>query len=96
MPVAIDPQEGFLQEVFAPLGIAEEAVEVVHQPLAVAINEDVERLNSASLKLLHQIFVTHLLERVVAAGGRTLLLLGFTDNARYICHVAPVLSCAWK
>ena len=72
MPVAVDAQEGFLQQVLTPTGVAEETVEVVHQALGVAFHQDVERLDGARLELLHQVLVAHLLQQ-----RQTVLLLRF-------------------
>jgi len=60
-------------------------LEALGQNTRVAINEDVERLDRAGLKLLDQILVAHQQKRfgVTSASPRLLFL---SDRARYMSH----------
>jgi hypothetical protein len=52
----------------------------VHEPFGVPVYQDVKGLNRAGLKLLHQIFVAHLLKRIVPAGSRPLPFFGLAND----------------
>lgn len=85
MAIAVDAKEGLLQEVLTAPHISEKTVQIMHQSLRIALNENVERSDRARLELRHQIFVRHLVQ------SRLAFAVGILAGLRYdflldICH----------
>ena len=64
MPVAVDTQERFLEEVFTLLHISEETINVVCQRILVPADQNVEGLHGSHLELGHEVLVAHLTEGI--------------------------------
>jgi hypothetical protein len=65
MTIAIDPEEGFLEEIFAFLHVTKEPIDVVRKGIFISADENIKGLDSSSLKLGHQVLITHLQQHLV-------------------------------